>query len=161
VVEGNLSSGIFIELGTVAIRRNRTVLNGGLGIDLAPAGVNPNDPGDGDTGANEMQNFPVITSAVSSAGGNITVVSGTISSKPNTVYVIDVWTSPVAGANGYGEGRDYMGSMTVTTNGAGTAPFTVSRPGPTIPPGSIASATATDPAGNTSEYSAAFPLVQQ
>jgi CSLREA domain-containing protein len=157
VIGPNTSSGIFVDGGTIAIRRNSLFGNGGLGIDLAPAGVTPNDPGDGDTGPNELQNFPVITSAVSSTGGSITVVTGTISSKPGTAYVIEVFSGPVPGAAGYGEGRDYLGSTTVTTDGAGNATFTVSRPGPT--PG-VATATATDPAGNTSEFSQAVIFVQ-
>jgi len=41
-----------------------------LGIDLQTSGatgITGDDPGDGDSGANNLQNFPVLSSAVSSA----------------------------------------------------------------------------------------------
>ena len=48
--------------------------NAGLGIDLNNDGVTPNDPGDGDTGPNSLQNYPLLTSATS--GGGPTTIQG-------------------------------------------------------------------------------------
>ena len=43
-----------------AVLSNTMFLNAGLGIDLGPDGANTDDPGDGDGGANNLQNRPVL-----------------------------------------------------------------------------------------------------
>ena len=43
-----------------AIVNNQIFSNAGLGIDLAPLGVTPNDPGDTDTGATRSTTSPVL-----------------------------------------------------------------------------------------------------
>src|SRR5207249_4364023 len=53
---------------------------------------------------------------------------------------------------GFGEGRAFLGSDNVTTNGAGTVEFTESFSG-SVPSGGCVSATATDEGGSTSEFS--------
>ncbi|MCI0461419.1 MAG: PKD domain-containing protein [Gemmataceae bacterium] len=52
---------------------NRFFSNAGLGIDLGPAGLTPNDPDDLDLGANHLQNFPVLLDA-RLEGGLLTIV---------------------------------------------------------------------------------------
>jgi hypothetical protein len=50
-----------------AILGNSIHSNIGLGIDFGSDGVTPNDLGDGDTGPNKLQNFPVLTKAQDAA----------------------------------------------------------------------------------------------
>ena len=68
-VVGNGSDGITVRTGTDnSIFRNPLSDNTGLGIDLADDGVTLNDPGDGDSGPNDLQNSPELTSAASGGG---------------------------------------------------------------------------------------------
>ena len=83
--------------------------NSGLGIDLtndpnAP-GVTANDPGDADSGANGLQNFPVLKGA--SASGASTEVSGRLIA-PSSTFRIEFFVSPVASSSGYGEGASFL-----------------------------------------------------
>src|SRR5205814_2162731 len=56
----NGGAGVYIESGTGnTIRGNSIYANTGLGIDLAPPGVTPNDLRDPDSGANNLLNYPV------------------------------------------------------------------------------------------------------
>ncbi len=134
-----------------AIRSNSIHDNGGIGIDLAGDGVTANDSA-GHVGPNNFQNFPVVTS-VSTANGS-TTVAGTITGSPNTTYQLDFFSSPGADPSGYGEGQTFLMSAAVTTDGGGTAPFSLATPA-LVAGGQFITATATDAAGNTSEFSAA------
>src|SRR5262249_33951201 len=57
-----------------AILGNSIFSNAGLGIDLEfdgdPNCIEPNDNCDGDTGPNNLQNYPVLTSAISGGGSH-------------------------------------------------------------------------------------------
>ena len=134
------------------LRGNAIFANGDLGIDLYPGNsVTPNDLGDGDSGANNLQNYPVLSS-VSSNGGQ-TAIQGTLNSSGSTAYNLDFYANSSCDPSGYGEGEIYLGSDTVTTAGGGNASFTATLPG-SVPAGTCVTATATDPGGNTSEFSA-------
>jgi hypothetical protein len=133
------------------IQGNAIHSNSGLGIDLGGNGVTPNDAGDADTGPNQLQNFPVLSVAL--AGGT-TRVAGTVNSSANTTFTLDFYASAAADPSGFGEGARYLGSAVVTTDGSGNARFEVTLAAPTTP-GEVVTATATDPAGNTSEFSRA------
>lgn len=122
----------------------------GLGIDLSPAGVTANDPGDGDGGANYLQNYPVLTAAYPS--GNNTVVRGTLNSVPNSTYYLDFYSNSDCDPSGNGEGRNYLGSLSSATNGTGDMSFAATLP-VVVSQGSRITATATDLSGNTSEFS--------
>jgi CSLREA domain-containing protein len=119
--------------------------NGGLGIDLNPRGVKPNDAGDADRGPNELQNYPVLTSA----SGN--TIAGTLNTLANTSFRLEFFANGEPDPSGHGEGERFLGATSVTTNGSGNASF--SFVSPTSFSGQYLSATATDPVNNTSEFS--------
>ena len=143
----NRETGVMISALRTAVRRNSIFSNGALGIDLEPAGVTPNDPGDGDSGT---QNFPVVTSAVSSS--NATDIAGTLNTAPSTSVVVELFSSPSCDASGHGEGKTYLASVNVTVNSAGDGIFTV-RLSQALATGHVVTATATG-AATTSEFSA-------
>ena len=128
--------------------------NGGAGIDLGPDdGVTPNDPGDADAGPNDLQNFPVLASAV--LGGGRLVVRGTLDSSDAAEFRIEFFASPAADPTGDGEGRRFLGAVTVSRTLAGIN-FTASLAAAGVLPGEAVTVTATDLAtGDTSEFSAA------
>ncbi len=134
---------------------NALFANGGLGIDLAFDGVSANDAGDGDVGANNLQNFPVLNSAV--AAGSTTGLDGTLNSTPNQDYALDFYASPSADPSGFGEGQTYLGRMIVTTNGSGDVSFSFDALGDLS--GQVITATATNTSTNdTSEFSQAVAV---
>jgi len=64
----NAGAGVSVESGTGnAILSNFIFSNAELGIDLGSDGVTPNDKGDGDSGPNNLQNFPLLDTARSAA----------------------------------------------------------------------------------------------
>ena len=149
--------GVFGVLGTGnAILGNSIFSNAGLGIDLDPDGITANDAGDGDTGANNLQNFPVLTSATS---GNSTTVEMTLNSAANTIFRVEFFSNSACDPPGNGEGETFLGVSTdVTTDGSGDASPTIIFL-TTVPVGQFITATATDPSNNTSEFSACQSVV--
>ena len=87
----------------VTISENSIFENENLGIDLGGDGVTMNDAGDTDTGANNLQNFPVITSVVES-NGSVEVV-GTLDSLPSADYHLEFFASDKADPTHFGEGQ--------------------------------------------------------
>jgi CSLREA domain-containing protein len=134
-----------------AIHRNAIFRNGKLGIDLGGDGRDTNDAHDGDGGPNRHQNFPVIHSARNLGGGG-TTVRLSLSSAPKTRFVVELFSSVACDPSGFGEGQAFVMSKPVTTDANGTVSVTFVR-SPAIPKGQLLTATATDPAGNTSEFS--------
>ena len=74
------------EQDRTAIRRVRR-----LAIDLGGDGITPNDLGDLDDGPNGLQNYPVLTSAITTDG--TTTVTGTLNSLANTSFRIEIYAS--------------------------------------------------------------------
>jgi len=139
----------------VEITRNSIHGNLGLGIDLAstvPMGVTPNDPLDADTGANGLQNFPVLATAESTSMS--TRVSGTLASTPGAAFRIEFFASAARDASGHGEGERFLGSTEVVADAKGAAHF-VALIAEGVPAGQSVTATATNLATrSTSEFSA-------
>jgi len=147
----NGGTGVFVSSGIGnSIRGNSIFSNGRLGIDLSPTGVTANDSGDVDTGANNLQNFPILTSVTSNV--NSTTIQGTLNSTPNTAFLIDFYSNAACDPAGNGEGARLFDTTGVTTDVDGNASinFTSSS---VLASGRVITATATDPAGNTSEFS--------
>ena len=151
----NGGPGITVFFGTGnSIRGNSIFANGELGIDLGQTGVTPNDATDSDSGPNNLQNFPLLTS-VQANGGN-TTIQGTLKSTPNTTFQIDFYSNSAIDPSGNGEGALYFNSAPVNTNANGDATINVTFSTP-LAAGRVITATATDPNGNTSEFSAGDP----
>jgi parallel beta-helix repeat protein len=134
------------------IRGNSMYENGHLAVDNGNDGIDFNDPDDPDDGPNLRQNFPIVH-LVSFAAPTITI-DGTLDSTPDTTFDLDCYADDECSARPAGplQGRVYLGPGQVTTDGSGHGSFSVEFPIAMDPSHEIA-ATATDPAGNTSELS--------
>lgn len=148
VIAFNAGAGVTVLAGEGnLIQRNAIHDNGGLGVDLGGDGVTPNDPLDPDPGANRLQNFPTLTSATLAGGVS---VAGVINTTANTALTIEVFGNAACDAAGHGEGGVFLGSVNVTSAANGNGSFSTTFP--VAPAGFWLTATASDPAGNTSEF---------
>lgn len=130
-----------------------------LGIDLFPDGPNANDPGDADSGPNNLQNFPELSSAKTKEGKS--TVKGRLNSASNKTFTLQFFSNSQGsfGPQGKDEGEEFIGEKSVTTNGSGNASF-VFKPKGKLPNGVNITATATDDlTGDTSEFSAPKAVV--
>ena len=148
-----------------SIRGNSIFSNGGtandLGIDLGADGVATNDAKDPDTGPNNLQNFPIITSAL--VTGSTKTITGTLNSTVGDTFTIDFYVNSSCDTSGNGEGKTYLGSVTTdATDANGNVSFTfhpdvshASLMNVLSPQFITATATSTGPASfSTSEFSA-------
>ena len=137
-----LSSGISVIRNTIAYNRFGVIVAGGnhlrnwirlnsifsnreQGISLGGVSPVPNDPDDVDAGfANDLQNYPVLTSAVWNAG--TLTVTGTLDSTPNTSFDIDFYSNTACDPSGYGEGEVPRHSIQVTTDANGNGAINAS-----------------------------------
>jgi CSLREA domain-containing protein len=135
--------------------RNSIFDNGGLGIDLDDDGTTANDTDDGDTGPNNLQNKPNLTSAKNSAA--TTTVKGSLNSVPNRTFRIRFYSNPSGN-----EGKKYIGAKKVATGDDGdTGTFTF-KPENKVGASQNITATATRLlAGDTSEFSGSEDVVAQ
>src|SRR5579859_2741316 len=140
---------------TAAIESNSIFSNLGLGIDLNDDGVTPNTPGGPHSGPNNLQNYPVLTSAVSTGGPNsITTVAGTLNSRPFASFHVGLFGNQTCDASGYGQGQNFLASSNVNTDSNGNASlyFTIAT---SLIGSGFFTTTATESGNNvTSEFSA-------
>ncbi len=145
-IANNLFNAVQIWSGTPpgtgnAILGNLTWANGSIAIDLGGDGVTANDSGDADTGANNLQNFPVLATARTNASNQL-ILTGTLNSTANSYYRIEFFANATADASGNGEGQTYLGFANVATDGSGNATISTTL-SVNVASGQFISATAT------------------
>ncbi|MBI4457245.1 MAG: right-handed parallel beta-helix repeat-containing protein [Acidobacteria bacterium] len=108
--------------------------------------MTPNDPGDADAGANQLQNFPVLTPAPGGAGLTVALNSRSTDSP----FRIELFSNAACDPSGHGEGERLLQVIeNVSLDSSGNFARTIA-----LPSGRFFTATATDRNGNTSEFSA-------
>jgi CSLREA domain-containing protein len=132
--------------------------NGGLGIQLGNSAIPlANDPMDTDTGPNTLTNHPTMISAISQYNSQF---RASLNAAPGTAYRLDFFTNNACDPSGYGEGHRLVKHVTVTTDINGLGLAIADFPSTYFADGNFITATATDPFGNTSEFSNCIPVVQ-
>lgn len=133
-----------------------------LGIDLTNGFTFPRDDGptpndsQGHGAANDPNNFqnaPLLTSFFGDGTGK-TIVNGALHANPSTTYRVEFFASDPDPLNLPAEGEQFLGTfVNVTTDAGGNATYSATL-NLAVEPDDILTATATDPVGNTSEFSA-------
>lgn len=143
----NGETGVTMRGGTnTAVLTNSIDCNGKLGIDIGPDRVSMNDAGDRDGGPNNTQNFPVIDLITRDNTG--LQLKGVLNSNPGQKYLIELFANDVCDlVYLHGEGRSFITSTTVDTDGNGNAYFSIQLP--TSASGKVITATATKYYGST------------
>ncbi len=185
VIAFNTDEGIYIDTGDGnRIQRNSIYSNGRLGIDLFSVvddvnGITPNDVLDLDTGSNQLQNTPVITSVlvtevpffngnVQTAVRRILEIKGRLTSKVGETAHVELFANDAADPSGAGEGQRFLGFIeTADLNLDGTENFTFTAE-ELFPISSVGQIDSNDlftgnataiQSGNTSEFSAAVAAI--
>jgi parallel beta-helix repeat protein len=164
VIVGNADHGVMVLTAGVGqqITANQILGNGGLGINLSGGtqdsfGVTSNDTGDGDGGANRLQNYPVLSSALRSNSTGVTAVSASLNSVASTEFRVELYFA-VADSSGHGEAQVLLSSKNITTNASGDGNFSFALGG--LSPGQVLTALAIRTGtGDTSEFSANVSVI--
>ena len=104
-------------LGNSILGKNAIGLDGQRAVFLPP-----NDPLDADSGANNRQNFPVLTNLL--VGQNQTTIDGTLHSEPTRDYRIEFFENASSGRRA----ESFLGFELVTTDASGNASFHTTIP---------------------------------
>ena len=126
--------------------------NAGLGIDIAPRGVNANDLLDADGGPNHGLNVPLVDAVETDVAALTTRYSGRLQTEPNASFELILYASTACDPSGAGEGlrrlsNSFGGPLlpTLTTDAAGDAVFdftTTITQAPFVPVGQAVTAVA-------------------
>ncbi len=159
IIAFNNGNGIRIEDGVTgnSLLGNAIWDNGGIGIDLDGDSLSANDTDDTDTGANNVQNFPVLGSVIINESGSLSL-DGRIQSNANTTYRVEYFASTNGDPSGHGGAERMIGYSSITTDASGSAEFHVVLDA-SVSAGEYITATATVDNGSagfsdTSEYAA-------
>ena len=151
--------GVTVISGSGHVIRGNSIFGNAFDIDLANDGPTANDPGDGDPGANDKQNYPVI-SAATLIGSTLTT-SLTLDSTAGAAYTVDFYAGPDSdcgvSTRGLKTSSTWLGSTSVV---AGPSSQTVVLQNVSQARGTIV-ATATSVGGNTSELSGCQQFVNR
>jgi hypothetical protein len=157
-IESNGLQGVLVASGTGnAILSNTIYANGRLGIDLVGGsedayGVTANHDGGAVPAPNHLQNYPELTAA--DVVGDTLTVSGVLDGEPGSTYLLEFYANSAPDPSGHGEGEQFLGSTYATAGPDGHAHFTTPPFSTAGLTGPFITATATDPNGDTSEFSA-------
>lgn len=160
IIANNDSAGIVLMDETTInnrISQNSIFNNQYAGIEIFPQGTNENDSGDTDSGCNNLMNHPVITSVIRDVNSGQIWINGTLDTQNPQGATVELFIAHQPTGIGIPrEGRTYIGKATPHDNGTWLA----------VIDGEIASdehiiSTATDAAGNTSEFSESQGIVTE
>jgi len=156
LIAGNAANGVGAvgAVTALTIKGNSIHSNGGLGIDLNRDGPTRNDIGaaDADTGPNNLQNYPLLTTFFAGNGGTDIHLNIRFASLRNTTYHFEFFSNDAYDPTGFGEGQTWIKSIDVTSF-SDTERFGVGMAFQSAVPAKNVTITATDPNGNTSEFS--------
>ncbi len=112
IIANNAGDGIAVTGATSqanAMLGNSIFNNTGLGIDLGDNGVTPNDPGDTDTGPNNLLNFPEVKTSSFGANGTKVITYDFDLDVPAGDYRLEFFASTAKDPSGNGEGQVFLG----------------------------------------------------
>ncbi len=120
VIAHNRYTGVAVYDGVVghSILQNSIYGNSSAQIDLGLDGVTVNDAGDSDSGDNNLQNYPLLTFALTDQAGNV-AITGSLNSTAFTAFRIEFFASSNSGR----QADRFLGAVDVTTDAVGDAVF--------------------------------------